>query len=87
MAAVCRCDWSSKICFVRWALGASWACTPSTFLKRKQRGWKEKKGEKKSDKQTREFGFKRHKKKKKHSQIQRNGHRTGVNLTRVQLKR
>lgn len=46
MAAVCRCDWSSKICFVRWALGASWACTPSTFLKRKQRGWKEKKEEK-----------------------------------------
>lgn len=64
MAAVCRCDWSSKICFVRWALGASWACTPSTFLKRKQRGWKEKK-KKKSDKQTREFGFKRHKKKQK----------------------
>lgn len=48
-----------------------------------------KKEEKKSDKQTREFGFKRHKKKnkkKQHSQIQRNGHRTGVNLTHVQLK-
>lgn len=31
-AAASYCDWPSIICFVRWALEASWACTPSTFL-------------------------------------------------------
>lgn len=38
VAAASCCDWSSTSCFVRWALGASWTCTPSTFLKRKQEG-------------------------------------------------
>lgn len=38
MAAVSCCDWFSTTCFAQWALGASWACTPSTFLKRKLGG-------------------------------------------------
>lgn len=38
MAAVSCCDWFSTTCFAQWALGASWACTPSTFLKRKWGG-------------------------------------------------
>lgn len=45
MAAVSCCDWSSTTCFVQWALGASWACTRSTFLKRKWGGGKNTKGE------------------------------------------
>lgn len=40
MAAVSCCDWFSTTCFAQWALGASWACTPSTFLKRKWGGGK-----------------------------------------------
>lgn len=47
MAAVSCCDWSSTACFVQWALGASWSCTPSTFLERKRGGGNSMTGKKK----------------------------------------
>lgn len=38
VAAASCCGWSSTACSAQWALGASWACTPSTLLRRKRGG-------------------------------------------------
>lgn len=38
VAAASCCGWSSTSCSAQWALGASWACTPSTLLRRKRGG-------------------------------------------------
>ena len=55
VAAVSCCDWFSTTCFVRWALGANWVCTPSTFLQRKWGGGR-KRGKSSFDKHTTETG-------------------------------